>query len=140
MRSAFADRAEHLGDSDFVDVPTKGLISKKYAEHLANSIGTKARKSRDLNAGNPAAYESTDTTHISVIDRDGNMVANTYTLNLSFGSGIVVPGTGILLNNEMDDFSAAPNTPNAYGLVGGTKNAIEAGKRPLSSMLSLIHI
>lgn len=134
MRSAFADRAEHLGDSDFVDVPTKGLISKKYAEHLANSIGTKARKSRDLNAGNPAAYESTDTTHISVIDRDGNMVANTYTLNLSFGSGIVVPGTGILLNNEMDDFSAAPNTPNAYGLVGGTKNAIEAGKRPLSSM------
>jgi len=135
MRRAFADRAEHLGDTDFVDAPLEGLVSKAYAVSLVAGIDPdRAGDSSRIGAGNPAAYESPDTTHISVIDRDGNMVSNTFTLNLSFGSGIVVPGTGILLNNEMDDFSAAPGVPNFYGLVGNDKNAIAAGKRPLSSM------
>jgi len=135
MRLAFADRAEHLGDPDFTSMQVKGLVSKDYAAMLASGIDPdEARASSDIRAGDPAPYDSPDTTHISIIDRDGNMVANTYTLNLSFGSGIVVPGTGILLNNEMDDFSAAPGAPNAYGLIGGEKNAIAAGKRPLSSM------
>ena len=135
MRLAYADRAEHLGDPDFANVPVAGLISKTYAADLAAGIDPdKARASSDVRAGDPMAYESPDTTHFSVIDRDGNMVSNTYTLNLSFGSGILVPGAGILLNNEMDDFSASPGVPNAYGLVGGEKNAIVPAKRPLSSM------
>lgn len=136
MRRAYADRAEHLGDPDFTDVPVSTLISKEYAGSLTRGIDPgKASASAGLGPGDPYHFEeSPDTTHISVIDGDGNMVANTYTLNLSFGSGIVVPGTGILLNNEMDDFSAAPGIPNAYGLTGGEKNAIVARKRPLSSM------
>ena len=135
MRRAYADRAEHLGDPDFVDVPVNGLISDDYAASLVAEIdAAAASRSSDVREGDPYPYEGPDTTHYSVIDKDGNMVANTYTLNLSYGSGIVVPGTGILLNNEMDDFSAAPGAPNAYGLIGGEKNAIEAGKRPLSSM------
>ena len=135
MRSAYADRAEHLGDPDYTDVPISGLSSKEYAEKLAAEINTdRARLSSEVGHGDPYAFESPDTTHMSVIDSDGNMVANTYTLNLSFGSGIVVPGTGILLNNEMDDFSAAPGVPNFYGLIGNDKNKIEPGKRPLSSM------
>jgi gamma-glutamyltranspeptidase/glutathione hydrolase len=135
MRRAFADRAEHLGDPDFVDVPLQGLLSDDYAAALAAGIDeSKASKSSDVREGDPYAYEGPDTTHYSVIDKDGNMVANTYTLNLSYGSGIVVPGTGVLLNNEMDDFSAAPGIPNSYGLIGGEKNAIAPGKRPLSSM------
>jgi gamma-glutamyltranspeptidase/glutathione hydrolase len=135
MRLAFADRAEYLGDPDFTDVPVQGLASKAYAQRLAAGINpAKARPSSEIGPGDPYTYESPDTTHISVIDSQGNMVANTYTLNLSFGSRIIVPGTGILLNNEMDDFSAAPGAPNYYGLVGNEKNAIEAGKRPLSSM------
>ncbi len=135
MRLAFADRAEHLGDPDFIDVPLEGLTSKNYAKALAATINlSKAGNSAEVGAGDPAAYEGPDTTHFSVIDKDGNMVSNTYTLNLSFGSGVVVRGTGILLNNQMDDFSAAPGVPNYYGLVGNDKNAIAAGKRPLSSM------
>ncbi len=135
MRLAFADRAEHLGDSDFVEVPARGLTSKAYAKSLAGKINlSKAGNSAEIGPGDPAAYESHDTTHFSVIDKDGNAVSNTYTLNLSFGSGVVVPGTGILLNNQMDDFSAAPGVPNYYGLVGNDKNAIAASKRPLSSM------
>lgn len=135
MRRAFADRAEHLGDTDFVDVPLTGLLSKDYAASLAAGIDMDhAAASSDIGAGDPTLYESPDTTQISIIDKHGNMVSNTYTLNFSFGSGIVVPGTGILLNNEMDDFSAAPGVPNFYGLIGNEKNAIEAGKRPLSSM------
>ncbi len=135
MRRAFADRAEHLGDPDFVDVPVEGLLSDSYAAALAGEIDTgAASKSSDVREGDPYAYEGPDTTHYSVIDGDGNMVANTYTLNLSYGTGIVVPGTGILLNNEMDDFSAAPGAPNFYGLIGDEKNAIAANKRPLSSM------
>lgn len=135
MRRAYADRAEHLGDPDFVEVPVEGLISKDYARALAASIDMKkATPSSMIGAGDPYPYESKDTTHFSVIDAAGNMAANTYTLNASFGSGIVIPGTGILMNNEMDDFSAAPGAPNLFGLVGGEKNAIEPGKRPLSSM------
>ena len=135
MRRAFADRSVHLGDPDFIATPTTGLTAKNYARALTGSIDTAtATPSSKIKAGDPAAFEGPDTTHISVIDADGNMVANTYTLNLSFGSGIVVPGTGILLNNEMDDFAAAPGVPNAYGLIGGEKNAIAPGKRPLSSM------
>jgi len=139
MRRAFADRAEHLGDPDYVETSAAGLISKAYGEHLAALINPeRAANSSDIRAGDPAPYESPDTTHISIIDKDGNMVSNTYTLNLSFGSGIVVPGYGILLNNEMDDFSAKPGTPNYYGLVGNEKNAITAGKRPLSSMTPVL--
>ncbi len=139
MRLAFADRAEHLGDPDYTDVPVEGLSSKDYAKTLAAGIDPdKARPSSEIGPGDPYAFESPDTTHFSVIDGDGNMVANTYTLNLSFGSRIVVPGTGILLNNEMDDFSAAPGAPNYYGLVGNEKNAIEGGKRPLSSMTPVL--
>ncbi|MEM9013729.1 MAG: gamma-glutamyltransferase [Pseudomonadota bacterium] len=135
MRRAFADRAVLLGDPDFVDVPIKGLIAKEYAESRMADIETDAASaSSAIGEGDPAPYESPQTTHFSVIDNDGNMVANTYTLNLSYGTGIVVPGTGMLLNNEMDDFSAAPGQPNYYGLVGGVKNAVAPGKRPLSSM------
>jgi gamma-glutamyltranspeptidase / glutathione hydrolase len=135
MRLAYADRAELLGDTDFVDVPVQGLMSKEYAKSLASTINpNKAGDSSKIGAGDPAAYESHDTTQFSVIDKDGNFVSNTYTLNMSFGSGVVVPGTGILLNNQMDDFSAAPGVPNYYGLVGNDKNAIAASKRPLSSM------
>ncbi len=135
MRLAYADRAEHLGDPDFVDVPVAGLTSKDYARSLAAKINPKqAMDSARIGAGDPYPYESADTTHFSVIDADGNMVANTYTINANFGSGIVIPGTGIVMNNEMDDFSAAPGAPNLYGLVGGEKNAIAGAKRPLSSM------
>ncbi|PQA86681.1 gamma-glutamyltransferase [Hyphococcus luteus] len=135
MRRAYADRAEHLGDPDYVDVPVEGLTSKTYAHDLAAAIDPdSATPSSKIGAGDPYPYESADTTHLSVIDAEGNMVANTYTLNASFGSGIVIPGTGVLMNNEMDDFSAAPGVPNYYGLVGDEKNAIAAGKRPLSSM------
>jgi gamma-glutamyltranspeptidase/glutathione hydrolase len=136
MRRAFADRSEHLGDPDFSKVPLQGLISEEYARALVKGIDpAKATPSSGLGPGKPQLFEEgPDTTQVSVIDKDGNMVSSTYTLNLSYGSGIVVPGTGILLNNEMDDFSAAPGVPNSYGLVGGEKNAIAAGKRPLSSM------
>jgi len=136
MRRAYADRSKHLGDPDFTEVPVQGLISKDYARSLVAGIDlSRATPSASIGPANPALYqESPDTTQVSVIDRDGNMVASTYTLNLSYGSGIVVPGTGILLNNEMDDFSALPGVPNSYGLIGGEKNAIAAGKRPLSSM------
>ncbi|MFQ6005202.1 MAG: gamma-glutamyltransferase [Woeseia sp.] len=132
---AYADRSKHLGDLDFYDVPMEWLTSKAYARDLAAGIDMqKARPSAEIAPGIPEDNESVDTTHFSIIDRDGNMVANTYTLNLSFGSGITVDGAGFLLNNEMDDFSAKPGAPNAFGLIGGTANSIETGKRPLSSM------
>lgn len=139
MRRAFADRSKHLGDPDFWPVPVKGLVSKKYAAHLGQSIDRdKASRSADIAPGNPAPYESPDTTHFTVMDRFGNVVSNTTTLNFSYGSRAVAEGTGILLNNEMDDFSAKPGVPNAFGLVGGKANAIEPMKRPLSSMTPLI--
>lgn len=132
---AYADRSKHLGDLDFYDVPIEWLTSKAYAKKLAAGIDMqRARPSAEIAPGVAPAKESLDTTHFSVIDRDGNMVANTYTLNLSFGSGMSVDGAGFLLNNEMDDFSSKPGSPNAFGMLGGTANAIEAGKRPLSSM------
>jgi gamma-glutamyltranspeptidase/glutathione hydrolase len=135
-RLAYADRSKHLGDSDYYDVPLKWLTSKEYGEQLAASIDmTKARPSEEVAPGVAPPYESPDTTHFSVIDADGNMVANTYTLNFTFGSGISVEGAGFLLNNEMGDFVAKPETPNAFGLLGGDANAIEPGKRPLSSMV-----
>lgn len=133
---AYADRAEFLGDPDFVHVPQTGLTSKSYAAKLARSIQPgQVRDSRSIKPGTPADHESDQTTHYSVVDQQGNMVGVTYTLNLNFGSGIVAPGTGILLNNEMDDFSAKPGVANVFGLIGGAANAIEAGKRPLSSMM-----
>jgi|TARA_B110000495_G_C23037498_1_gene620252 gamma-glutamyltranspeptidase/glutathione hydrolase len=134
-RLAFADRSKHLGDPDYYDVPIDWLTSKTYGEQLAASIDMqKARDSSDVASGVLPAYESEDTTHYSVMDKDGNVVSNTYTLNFSFGSGIAVPGAGFLLNNEMDDFSAKPGIMNAFGLLGGEANSVAAGKRPLSSM------
>ena len=139
MKLAYADRSEYLGDPDFIKIPVTGLTSKAYANERVKTIDdNKARLSSNIKPGKPQPYESDQTTHFSVMDKAGNAVAVTYTLNLNFGSGIVVEGTGILLNNEMDDFSVKPGVPNAFGLVGGTANAIEAKKRPLSSMTPTI--
>lgn len=139
MKLAYADRSEYLGDPDFVKVPVKGLTSKKYAKALREQIDLeKARPAKEIKPGQPQPYESDQTTHYSIIDKEGNAVAVTYTLNMNFGSGIVAEGTGILLNNEMDDFSAKPGVANAFGLIGGDANAIEAKKRPLSSMTPTI--
>jgi gamma-glutamyltranspeptidase/glutathione hydrolase len=135
MKFAYADRSKYLGDSDFVKVPIGGLISKAYAAQIRNRILLdKAIPSKDILPGNPVAYESNETTHFSVADQFGNAVSNTYTLNFSYGNQSVVPGAGFLLNNEMDDFSAKPGVPNAYGLMGGEANKIEGNKRMLSSM------
>ncbi|WP_201585414.1 gamma-glutamyltransferase [Psychrobacter sp. HII-4] len=135
MQLAYADRAEYLGDSDFIDVPASGLTSQAYADHLRTLIDpNKATPASTIKANNPLPYESDQTTHFSIVDKDGNAIANTYTLNFSYGTGLVADGTGILLNNEMDDFSAKPGTPNGYGLLGGEANSVEANKRPLSSM------
>jgi gamma-glutamyltranspeptidase/glutathione hydrolase len=109
MKLAYADRSESLGDPDFVKVPVAGLISKAYAKELAASIDpNRAKPATEIKPGQPQRHESEQTTHYSVVDRDGNAVAVTYTLNFSYGSGIVAAGTGILLNNEMDDFAAKP--------------------------------
>ena len=131
MSFAYADRSEYLGDEDFFDVPKEKLISKKYAAEISKKI-----KSGEKITVEPGIYfyEGDQTTHFSVIDFDGNVVSNTYTLNTAYGSGIVAKGTGILMNNEMDDFSIKPGTPNAYGLIGSEANKIEAKKSPLSSM------
>ncbi len=135
MKRAYADRSKYLGDSDFVNVPLKGITSKKYADSLRASIDPSfASNSQEILPGNPVGYESNETTHFSIVDKFGNAVANTYTINFSYGSGIVVEGAGFLLNNEMDDFSAKPGVPNAYGLIGGEANKIEPHKRMLSSM------
>jgi len=132
---AYADRSEYLGDPDFVKIPLAGLTSKKYAAQLAQGIDpNRARPAKEIKPGQPQPYESNQTTHYSVVDKAGNAVAVTYTLNTNFGSGIVAKGTGIMLNNEMDDFSAKPGVANAYGLIGGDANAVAPGKRPLSSM------
>ncbi|HCB5684614.1 TPA: gamma-glutamyltransferase [Salmonella enterica subsp. salamae serovar 42:r:-] len=132
---AYADRSEYLGDPDFVNVPWQALTSKAYAKSIAGQIDiNKAKPSSEIRLGKLAPYESDQTTHFSVVDKDGNAVAVTYTLNTTFGTGIVAGNTGILLNNQMDDFSAKPGVPNVYGLVGGEANAVGPKKRPLSSM------
>lgn len=132
---AYADRSEYLGDPEFVKVPWQALTSKAYAKTLAQQIDVaKARPSSEIKPGKLEPYESNQTTHFSVVDKQGNAVAVTYTLNTYFGSGIVAGNSGILMNNEMDDFSAKPGTPNVYGLVGGEANAVQPAKRPLSSM------
>lgn len=139
MRRAFADRAEYMGDTDFVKVPIAGLIDKSYATTLRSTIKTdRASTSTEVRAGRPAGYESEDTTHFTVVDAEGNAVANTYTLNDSYGSSAMVKGVGILLNNEMDDFAAKPGTPNMYGLIQGERNAVAPRKRPLSAMTPTI--
>ena len=140
MKLAYADRSKFLGDSDFVTVPVAGLTSKSYANDLRRKINiNRATQSLEIAPGNPNKFsESTNTTHYSVMDKYGNAVANTYTLNLAYGTSLTAAGTGILLNNEMDDFSAKPGVPNAFGLVGGEFNAIEPEKRMLSSMTPTI--
>ncbi|PHZ85424.1 gamma-glutamyltransferase [Paremcibacter congregatus] len=139
MRQAYADRSKYLGDPDFFDVPMAELTDKAYAQKLRAMIpADRARTSAEVAPALGPKYESPDTTHYSVMDSAGNVVSNTYTLNYSYGSGIMVPGAGFLLNNEMDDFSAKPGVPNGFGLVGGKANAVEAGKRPLSSMTPTI--
>ncbi|MFZ6844047.1 gamma-glutamyltransferase [Undibacterium sp. RuTC16W] len=135
MKLAYADRSEYLGDPDFFKVPVKALTSTTYADELVKKINADhATPSVQIKPGNIAPYESDQTTHFATADQHGNVVATTYTLNLNFGSGIVAAGTGITLNNEMDDFSVKAGTPNAFGLIGGDANAVAAYKRPLSSM------
>ncbi|MFZ3001499.1 MAG: gamma-glutamyltransferase [Undibacterium umbellatum] len=135
MKLAYADRSEFLGDPDYYKVPTKALTSRAYADDLVKKIqADRATPSAEIKPGKPLPYESDQTTHYSVADKFGNVVATTYTLNLNFGSGIVATGTGIVLNNEMDDFSVKAGVPNAFGLLGGDANAVQGWKRPLSSM------
>lgn len=139
MKRAYADRSRYLGDPDFTEVPVDWLTSRDYAARLRRQIDSDTpTPSRQIAPGLRAVEESPETTHFSIVDRFGNAVANTYTLNFSYGSGIVVEGAGFLLNNQMDDFSAKPGTPNAYGLLGGAANRIEPGKRMLSSMTPTI--
>ena len=138
MKHAYADRATYMGDPDAVSMPVAGLISKSYAAYLRAGITERATPAADIRPGQPADFEGRNTTHFSVIDRDGNAVSNTYTLNFSYGVGLVADGTGVLLNNELDDFTAKPGTSNAYGLLGFNANLPGPGKRPLSSMTPTI--
>ncbi|MGE4167410.1 MAG: gamma-glutamyltransferase, partial [Xanthobacteraceae bacterium] len=134
MKRAYADRATWLGDPETVSVPVKGLTSKAYAASLRAGIGEAATPPINVRPGNPVIHEGDNTTHYSVVDRDGNAVSNTYTLNFSYGVGLVAEGTGVLLNNELDDFTAKAGATNAYGLVGFEANLPGPNKRPLSSM------
>ena len=135
MKLAYADRAAFLGDPASVEAPLARLLSKSYAAELRTRIDPeRARPAADIRPALPAPREGDNTTHFSVIDRFGNAVSNTYTLNFSYGLGLVADGTGVLLNNELDDFAAKPGAPNAFGLLGGEANAPGPGKRPLSSM------
>lgn len=135
MKRAYADRARYLGDPAFVDAPIDTLTAKDYAAKLRASISTdRATPSKEIVAAPPAPREGSNTTHFSVVDAAGNAVSNTYTLNFSYGVGLVADGTGVLLNNELDDFTAAVGASNAYGLVGYEANLPGPGKRPLSSM------
>jgi gamma-glutamyltranspeptidase/glutathione hydrolase len=138
MKRAYADRAVYMGDPDSVKMPIAGLISKSYAATLRAGIGPRATPAADIHAGKPPDVEGRNTTHFSVIDKDGNAVSNTYTLNFSYGLGLVADGTGVMLNNELDDFTAKPGAANAYGLVGFAANLPGPGKRPLSSMTPTI--
>ena len=134
-RRAYADRSEHLGDSDFWDVPIKMLLSKSYAETRVKSIDLeKTTKSNEIKHGESAFKESEETTHYSIVDKHGNAVSVTTTINSGYGNGITITGAGFIMNNEMDDFSSKPGVPNLFGLFGNEANAIEPKKRPLSSM------
>ncbi len=137
MRHAYADRASYLGDADFASVPVAGLISPRYAARVREEI-LHARPEAPVRAGSPQVFEAGATTHFSVVDAEGDAVANTYTLNGWFGCGVTVEGAGFLLNNEMDDFTTKPGSANQYGLVEGEANAIAPHKRPLSSMTPTI--
>ena len=135
MRRFYADRSEYMGDPDFVKVPVAGMLDPAYIARLRAGIDPeRATPSSQVRPGHPAGAGSLETTHYNVVDAEGNAVAVTYTLNGGYGSGVTVPGLGFLLNNEMDDFSAKPGEPNMFGLVQGERNAIQPGKRPLSSM------
>ena len=133
-RLAYADRSQHLGDPDFTDIP-RTLLNEQYLSRRRSAIDEEhAALSENVRPGSPPLKESEQTTHFSVCDAAGNMVAITYTLNTAFGSKLTVDSAGFLLNNEMDDFSAKPGVPNTFGLIGGEANKIEPGKRMLSSM------
>ena len=135
MKYSYADRSKYLGDPDFVEVPTETLISKDYAKGIAARISSqRARSSDEIAPGNLAIYESDETTHYSVVDDQGNMVGNTYTLMFSFGSGVVIEGTGILMNNNMGNFTLRSDIPDAFGLMGSENNLIHPSRRPVSSM------
>ena len=139
MKHAYADRSKYLGDPDFFDVPIDKIISKKYSDKIFNSVTLgNSVPAKDIHPGMYLDNESHETTHFSVADADGNVVSSTYTLNSTFGSGVVIKETGILMNNEMDDFSAAPGIPNQFGLLGAKANEIVPAKRPLSSMTPTI--
>ena len=139
MKYAYADRSKHLGDPDFYDVPINKLSSHEYANEISKKIKIgSVTPSIEINPGSFHDKESIETTHFSVVDEKGNVVSSTYTLNSSFGSGVVIKDTGILMNNEMDDFSISPGIPNQYGLLGAKANEITPQKRPLSSMTPTI--
>jgi len=139
LKRAFADRAEYMGDPDFADVPVSMLIDKSYAEKRGASISLdRATSSQAIRPGGIAGNEPSETTHYTVVDAEGNIVSNTYTINDLYGSAVTVKGTGVLLNDEMDDFTSRPGTPNLFGLIQGKRNAIQGGKRPLSSMTPTI--
>ncbi|MEO6149389.1 MAG: gamma-glutamyltransferase [Mucilaginibacter sp.] len=138
-RRVYADRSKYLGDPDFFKVPADSLLNRDYITSRLNNLNwDKATPSADIKPGHFAGYESDETTHFSVVDKAGNAVSTTTSLNGGFGSKIFVKGAGFLLNNEMDDFSAKPGVPNMYGLIGGTANSIQPGKRMLSSMTPTI--
>jgi gamma-glutamyltranspeptidase/glutathione hydrolase len=135
MKFSYADRSKYLGDPDFVKVPTETLVSKTYAEDIASKISLdRALSSDEIAPGELTIYESDETTHYSVVDDEGNMVGNTYTLMFSFGSGVVIEGTGILMNNNMGNFTLRSDIPDAFGLMGSENNLIRPNRRPVSSM------
>ena len=139
MKYAYADRSEYLGDPDFFEVPISKITAKKYAKIISASIEELGvLPSSKINPGMYINPESNETTHFSIADKFGNVISNTYTINSAFGSGVTIKGTGILMNNEMDDFSGQPGVPNQFGLLGGIANEIEPAKRPLSSMTPTI--
>ena len=139
MKYAYADRSEYLGDPDFFEVPISKITAKEYAKKISASIrDLGVMSSSKINPGMYINPESDETTHFSIADKFGNVISNTYTINSAFGSGVTIKGTGILMNNEMDDFSGQPGVPNQFGLLGGIANEIEPAKRPLSSMTPTI--
>ena len=139
MKLAYADRSKYLGDPDYLDLPVAALTSKAYAGELAKTISlSRTRPSSDIGPGNLAPYESPETTHYSILDSEGNALVNTYTLMFSYGSGVVIDGTGILMNNNLGNFTLRPDIPDAFGLMGSADNQIAAGRRPVSSMTPII--